>query len=696
MKRYFLILAALVLAATACQQKEENQEFTPTPGTKYTFEGTVKAQNFTWNEGAEIGLFSATSGVRILNAKCSMAEGAGNAVAKFTTPGIDLVKGENTLAFCYPYNAEVIFASGKMNNLKLSDAQVQAAPGVATSGIAVGVATVTPGKDETFKFELSPVTAQAKVTVGTSIRKYVGQSIKKVMISNDSEVIGGSFNVVDINTGEIQKVNGKGLTTAGVAVAAPQAIEEGKTQVFYINLLPADFGDKEVNIAIELEKDGVPATMLIKKSGLSFKAGETVAIDLSDITESDLGIEPWYCDDDTRLLPGLGYAYGQANTFFIQCKSGQTYAGATYAANSTISDEVVIDYRVRGNLANISEDLIPDNVTFEWETLSNGKLYTPRTNNLGGSNIVFTTDAEGKVSNFTISVDAANYKVTVKNTAAFAGAPILVMKKAGKVLWAWTFWNVAADGAVQDDANTTIAPVTVNGYKFAPMDLGCPSPAVWNASFSTQPLFGMNILYQWGRPFPVLWTSFWSMDGYKEGAAGNVVAVQGPLSLKESLSKVGMIYSDDEMRNWCTEADDNLDLWGSEDNKTDNEKTVYDPCPKGWKVASMPAMNALLANSVTYNALTANSNIVVGGLTFYNSGYVNGYREQKEGKTRPINMQFESVGVNRGWCWTSFSGESQPQVLFWDTRTASQEAKLSSVDRSATMSVRCVVDEKNR
>lgn len=698
MKRYFLLLAGLALAATACQEKTNDGGFVPEPGTKYTLEGTVKAEGFTWNSGAELGLFSATSGVRIVNAKCTIADGAGKANATFTTPGLDLVEGENTFAVSYPYNASIIYASGKFNNFSVSDAQVQSAPGAAANCIAVGTASGTPGKDETFKFGLTPVTAVAKVTVGTAIEKYIGQSIKKVSISNESEVIGGNFNVTDIRTGEIQKIDGKGLTTVGVSVTAPAAIESGKAQDFYINILPADFKGKEVSIVIEVEKDGVPATMLVKKTDLAFNAGETVLIDLSDIKSGDLAAEKWYCDDDTRLLPGLGYAYGQANTFFIQCKNGQTYAGGTYSPNNTISDEVVIDYRVRGNLANITEDLIPEDVTFEWLTLSSGKLYTPRTNELGGTNIKFTSDEAGTVSLFTITHNASEYTVTVKNTGTFAGAPVLVMKKAGKVLWAWTFWNVAADGGVQDDATTTIAPVTAGGYKFAPMDLGQPSPALWNAG-SSAALYNMNILYQWGRPFPVLWTSFWSMDGYKDGAAGNVVAVQGPLSLKESLSKVGMIYSDTEMRDWCTES--TAGLWGStEDGEADSEKTIYDPCPKGWKVASLPAVTALAAASKTFDSESGNNrSFKVADATFYCNGYVTGYQYNTTG--RPMNMQFaNNKTANRGWWWSSYSAEEQSQTLFVDHRTTGTEepqtVRASSNDRSQVMSVRCIVDEKNR
>lgn len=95
--------------------------------------------------------------------------------------------------------------------------------------------------------------------------------------------------------------------------------------------------------------------------------------------------------------------------------------------------------------------------------------------------------------------------MTVTNTGAFAGAPILLMKDAtGKVLWAWTFWNIAADG-------TKLDPVTVGKYGFAPMDIGGHDEygdLDKRISLETTRIrdFTGSLCINWGRPPPMFWT----------------------------------------------------------------------------------------------------------------------------------------------------------------------------------------------
>ena len=119
-------------------------------------------------------------------------------------------------------------------------------------------------------------------------------------------------------------------------------------------------------------------------------------------------------------MSGAGYAYGDANTYLIQFKD-DTYSGATLNPDPEIPASVTIDYRLRGDMFGAP---VPDNVTFEWlEGYNNsnpswGKYTMDRS-------LIWNCDK------YSISVDAENYKVTVTNTGAHAGAPILLMKKDG-------------------------------------------------------------------------------------------------------------------------------------------------------------------------------------------------------------------------------------------------------------------------
>lgn len=716
----------ILLAVTACKKDEinEGEAPVPEPGTAYLLEGTVNTEGFTWKTNSIVGLYSAMDDVRIINKECKIvgwadttpvyddegnntnqytpSEYEGKAVARFNTPGLDLKQGENKFMIYSPYNNALTYTGGIIYGLSIGDNQRQTAPNVAADCFAIGYATGTPGVDETFKFELTPVTALAQITVGSS--EFVGYRPQKVSIYDDSgTTIAGGFNI-NVETNEIQQA-GEGLKSVAVEVQNPVALKSDETQNIYLNILPVDFSNKEVWVIVELVDDaGGKITIPTKQSGLKFTAGQTTKIDLSDLGTEDNDAGAWYCPNDSRLLPGLGYAYGQANTFFIQCKNGSTYNGATYSPDDDIPDEVVIDYRIRGNFAGITDEMKPEGVTFEWFKTSTGTLYTPRTTGYDASNVVISE------STFTVTQNEAEHTVTVKNNGSFAGAPILLMKKNGKVLWAWSFWNIAADG-------TSMEPIQVGNYKFAPMDIGqaTTNADAWIANkYGTKPdpMFRMNHLYQWGRPYPVFWTTYWSLDGLGNTGGANVPAVLGPLSLEESLSKVGVIVNEpanQNMKDWCSTS--YADLWGAESSKEEGAKTIYDPCPKGWRVASVPALEALVASGMpVFSDEAGKVYAQLSGLTFYTQGYFSAKvtSSMELPTARPGNYGLgdaaDAGACKQGEVWSNVAGENQGQDLFWtsskfvaDTESKdNHQFRLASHDRSYAISVRCIVDEDNR
>ena len=523
MKKY-LILAAAVLAFAACDKSPADYPV-PEAGATYVLEGTVNTEGFTWKTNSVVGLYSAQSDLRILNKECKIVGWAdttpdidpetgenrnnytpskyeGENSALFNTPGLDLVKGENRFLIYFPYNQELAFVDGLIMGLSVGDKQTQSAPNVASDCFSVGYATGIPGVDGTFKFSLDPVTALARVKISST--EFADYAPCKVTIFDESNTaIAGDFDI-DVNTMTITPILGSELSSVSVEVVNPTALSAVAEQNIYLNILSADYTNKDVWVVVELvnNANGKKVTISTKQTGFKFEAGKTTTIDLSGLKLSDNAAGEWFCAEDSRYLAGEEVAYGEANTFLIQYK-GATYTGAQCSPNSEIPDKVVIDYRARGNFAKAYNTKI-DNVTFEWATLKNGSLYAPRTAGYDASGVVIK-------DKFTIEQNAADYKVTVTNTGAFAGAPILLMKDvAGNIIWAWTFWNIAADG-------TTLDPVTVGGYKFAPMDIGQPTTnmAMWTVNKSgsnPDPIYRMVHYYQWGRPMPTFWTTYWSLD----------------------------------------------------------------------------------------------------------------------------------------------------------------------------------------
>ena len=84
-------------------------------------------------------------------------------------------------------------------------------------------------------------------------------------------------------------------------------------------------------------------------------------------------------------------------------------------------------------------------------------------------------------------------------------------------------------------------------------------------------------------------------------------AIWGPVSLQDALAHPGeMIIAKRESYNvfpeWCTNP--TTDLWGVEgEEASEGAKSIYDPCPKGYRVMSKPAVDALVAQQLSLQTM---------------------------------------------------------------------------------------------
>lgn len=714
-----LFLIGAVLCIAACSEKGESWP-TPDAGQSYILEGTVDTDGFIWETSSSVGIYALTEGVIASNLECKIdgwmsaserdsswfvpSQYEGQPTARFTTPALDLVPGSNQLMVYSPYDANLSYVKslGVIYNLEVADAQTQSAPNVAGGCFAYGIAEAVPGKDETFPFSLNPVTALLKINISSS--EFSSYGVKKVtMFDEDGQAqLGGSF---DININDMQVTPVK--TVSRVATTVSTTVPMGSSsQSVYMNVLPGDWASKELTFIVELYGDKGTVVIPMKHNGVKCEAGKVSELNLSNLKSSD-NIYSWFCPVETRQLGGLGYAYGDANTYFIQYKGGATYTGATYSANAAYPESVTIDYRLHGDPTAEA----PEGVTFEWATLANGTVYTPRVAGYETSGVVPT--------NFTFSQDAAAYTVTVTNTGAFAGAPILLMKKGDKILWGWSFWNIAADG-------TSVEPVNIGGYKVANLAIGQATANydTWIANKSgsnPDPIYRTVHYYQWGRYLPVFWTTYWSLSWTYSASGqeavngnGNIAAVNGPFAtLQESLEHpVGAVthVGTDSMEKWCKE--DYGDLWGgvvSDDGATlPGTKSIYDPCPKGWRVPDRRVIQAWAdvigdPSTATYEETAGKLGIYAGSEEIAYMGYID-FKSVASATARPTNYGNANTGK-----WT------QGFSMYWSNFAASKEAnsphafrfygsnrKSESLNnpygniRSGAAPVRCMADDDNR
>lgn len=216
-------------------------------------------------------------------------------------------------------------------------------------------------------------------------------------------------------------------------------------------------------------------------------------------------------------------------------------------------------------------------------------------------------DSEGFIS----GVSLVKGKVLFTAEKNVGNAMIAVFDGAGTVLWSWHIWGVG-DTMPEDEvvsSQATISEKSTLKVKYTVMDrtLGALSKTSY---FTT--------LYQWGRKDPIPNSTTYFVDGqatdiertypvYKPGSAADatiLTSIQHPECIIDDYKdQAGDWLASDKTNNY------NL-LWGDANttyvfNKSKpaagkgwtNGKTIYDPCPSGYRVSSKFAWTGFCGSS---------------------------------------------------------------------------------------------------
>ena len=195
-------------------------------------------------------------------------------------------------------------------------------------------------------------------------------------------------------------------------------------------------------------------------------------------------------------------------------------------------------------------------------------------------------------------------KTVFFTTTATEGNAVIVVKNGSTVLWSWHIWRtnatigaktlkpiVAANGTTFADGSTTISTLKVMDRNLGALSATAQDP------------LSAGLVYQWGRPVP--------FPGSYNLTSGNTVfmgtvgttpttsAGSASLTPSEAEAHPEFYYTGASANNydWCGRNDN---LWGTpltttvtvNNGTADNnfnanagQKTIYDPCPKGWRMA---------------------------------------------------------------------------------------------------------------
>jgi len=151
----------------------------------------------------------------------------------------------------------------------------------------------------------------------------------------------------------------------------------------------------------------------------------------------------------------------------------------------------------------------------------------------------------------------------------------------GNILWSWHIW--VTDYNPDTGKTCTIINTAGASYTFMDRDLGATTST---PGLSTT----LGLLYQWGRkdPFPRSYSAFPDIEPilYNVFGIGDISiitkeSVSEVFNLKNTIMHPLTFYTGSD---WYSTSIHNDALWGGADIRRPSAKTIFDPCPAGWRV----------------------------------------------------------------------------------------------------------------
>ena len=563
----------------------------------------------------------------------------------------------------------VVFPAGASMNIPAE--QEQAAAGASSIGkysYAWSKGDVAPETDGgPFVFNLSYANAVVKVSLKVSDSDTDGLAalpLKSVMLYSKGAALSGAFSL-DYSTGVVTP-DSSASDYVKVSLDSPKALDG--TQEVWMSVLPVSEA-KDFYVVVELGNDVKTVTIPVLFSGKTLVSGRVAAINISDLSLASNACA-WYEPVETRLLAG-GYSYGDANTFVVK--------------ETQVSGD--LDVKARGDFRNVSEPkyLALEFTHFNDATKSNqvyinGTVASAATDHYNAANswTGYKTWEVASDYTFNIRIQAPGWF-----SPMYSNFVVVVLKdKDLNDLWAFNVWGVYSNSYPVGEI-----PVAVGSDTYYIQDrnlLSAPySELNGNASRA-------SIYFQWGRPFTHMWSSNFALPVTSECNDFKYSATNWMHILAYGSATSHMDW-------FLPERHD--DLWGnpnegSHPNANDGEKTIFDPCPKGYMVIS-PKVAEAIAGSIDFTTTTVGSNThrwaryCYDGTNYTYFPY-SGLKWANTGGNPSNNYN------TYGGFWTNSSyetGNIRAATCYWNASGVRQGAGQS---RALSLPVRCMKDPVSR
>lgn len=152
-------------------------------------------------------------------------------------------------------------------------------------------------------------------------------------------------------------------------------------------------------------------------------------------------------------------------------------------------------------------------------------------------------------------------------------------KDVDEILWSWLIWTT------EQPSETVKGPLTI-------MDRNIGALSV------NEDTYAAGFLYQWGRkdPFPA-GTQYNRGTQYSfypaKDQAFSYEAISGGTTMAYSVAHPTTVIGPWDYESWLNEEEFNTGIW------SDTEKTIYDPCPAGWRIPGSAELNLVFLSGVT-------------------------------------------------------------------------------------------------
>ena len=217
-------------------------------------------------------------------------------------------------------------------------------------------------------------------------------------------------------------------------------------------------------------------------------------------------------------------------------------------------------------------------------------------------------------------------RFTVTAPGTDFGNAVVAVKSGSNILWSWHIWVTDYDGTATVTLNNT-----VRDYVYMDRALGATSSTEDDPN-------ACGLYYQWGRkdPFPRV-REDWGGQRTVYSATGATVSISASSvssesnftnSVRNPASFYANTYADPY--DWFTRSSTQEDnLWGGANKNTPSPKTVFDPCPEGWRVPAWqggypPYPLASANRAYTPSANQHGSILTINGSYWAAAGYISG------------------------------------------------------------------------